>query len=184
MKAKLSALTIAFFMVSTIFVSFAQTVDTVDIVESAETADTTTVTAEEPLTCEEITKNIDDKILKYKIDEPAHTVTYQMLYLKVDAATKKAKLLGYDTKKLELNLIELDLLIKDFEDNFNNFITKYELIKRYACDIKNDALHAQSFINTKRALGDVKNTSYDIYELYQNEIRQNILGLEMLENGK
>jgi len=181
MKTKLSALTIAFFMVSTIFVSFAQTVDTVNIVE---TSDTTKITTKESLTCEEITKNIDDKILKYKIDEPSHTVTYQMLYLKVDAAKKRAKLLGYDTKKLELNLIELDLLIKDFEDNFNTFITKYELIKRYACDVKNDALYAQSFINTKRALGDVKNTSYDIYELYQNEIRQNILGLEMLEDGK
>jgi len=180
MKAKLTAFTIAFLVVSSLFIAFAQTVDTTKIIPLEKPEEVLV----EVITCKEITQKIDSKILQYKTDEPSHSVTFQMLYLKVNATTKKAAVLGYDVSKLELNLIELEGLISDFDKNFKDFIDKYEVIKKYACDVKDDENYAKSYIDTKRALGTVKNTAYDIYELYQDEIRENILGLEMVENGK
>ena len=172
MKAKLSALIATFVITSSLFVVFAQTDDTSNeiLIESS--------------SCEEITKKIDDKIMQYKTDEPTHTATYQMLYLKVEATSKKAEVLGYDVTKLKQNLVDLDKLIKEFETNFDDFITKFEIIKKYACDENKSATYAQSFLGTKEALDKVKDTASDIFELYQDEIRQNILGLEMAENGQ
>ncbi len=184
MKAKIPALILTFFAISSLFVVFGQTVDTTNVVSTVGTTDTSSEVATETFSCEEITAEIDSRITQYKTDEPAHTAAYQMLYLKVDATAKKAKVLGYDTTKLEKNLVELDKLIKEFGTNFNSFVVKFEATKKYACNVSNDALYAKSFIETVGALGKVRATTSEIYNLYQDEIRENILGLEMLLNGQ
>lgn len=181
MKAKIPALALTFLAISSLFVVFGQTADTTDAVDAADT--TTEVITEAP-PCEVITGEIDNRITQYKTDEPSHTVAYQMLYLKVEATVKKAKILGYDTAKLEKNLVELDKLIKEFGTNFNNFVTKFETTKKYVCNVKDDALYAKSFIETAGALGKVRATTSEINNLYQDEIRENILGLEMVTDGQ
>jgi len=184
MKAKIPALALTLLAFSSLFVVFGQTADTTDAVNTVDAVDTTTEVSTEALSCEDITGEIDSRITQYKTDEPSHTVAYQMLYLKVEATAKKAKILGYDTIKLEKNLVELDKLIKEFGTNFNNFVTKFEATKKYACNVSNDALYAKSFIETAGALGKVRATTSEINNLYQDEIRENVLGLEMVTDGQ
>jgi hypothetical protein len=193
MKAKLTALIATFLISTSLFVVIAQTptttgtydtADTTDTVNTTNDADTTNEANVEVSSCEEITTAINNKINQYETDEATHVAMYQVLYLKIDAVSKKAKVLGYDTQKLEQNLAELEILMEDFEKYFDVFISKFQTTQKYVCDVTNDVQYAQSYIDTKRALRDVKDTAADINSLYQDQIRQNILGLEMVTDGQ
>jgi len=171
MKAKISALILGIILLLPLTLAFAQTDGTGD-----------SLPLESP-PCDEILKNIDLKVKNYEILQPLHLETYQMLYVKTDTAAKQAKVLGYDTDEIEADLVELDILIGKFQTNFDTFIKNLKDTKKYACSEAADAMYAQSYIKTQKSLGEVKKITEEISQLYEDEIRQNLLGLSMIEKG-
>jgi len=64
---------------------------------------------------EVVQEKIEEKIQNYQATKPGHTLTYQILYLKVAAFAKKAEVLGHDADKIYKDLDELEKLIENFE---------------------------------------------------------------------
>lgn len=166
MKAKLTALVLGLLILFPFTIAVAQTDDTTDTQPL------------ENITCEQVLTKIDQKITSYKTKQPVHLATYEMLYLKVNTAVKQAKVLGYDTEEIEADLVELDILTAQFDNRFEDFITALESTKRYACNENAEAQYAQTFLNAMEGLEAVKDVADEIFDLYEDEIRENLLGLQ------
>jgi hypothetical protein len=168
MKAKLTALLLGILFLFPLTFALAQTDDTTD-----------SIPLESP-PCQEILDKIDTKIMNYELNQAIHMETYQMLYVKVNAAVKRAEVMGYDTEEIEADLVELDILTTRFQDSFETFITNIEQTRDYTCTESNDIRYAQSFISTQKSLGEVKSVVEEISLLYEDEIREHLLGLSMV----
>jgi len=165
MKAKFIALILGLMMLPTFLVVSAQTEEQSEV---------------EVKSCEIVQEKIQEKIQEYQSDKPEHTLTYQILYLKIAAFAKKADVLGYEADKLYKNLNELEKLIEVFETNYENFIDSLTKTEKNACG--KEEVYAKDFVKAKKALGEVRKSAIDITSLYQEEIRQNILALEGTTN--
>lgn len=130
--------------------------------------------------CEEAQETITNKILTFQAAKPEHTFTYQSLYLKTAAIAQKANILGYGTEDLYADLDELDRLIEDFDRNYTDFIEALTTAGDTACD--EEEVYARNFVLAKEALGEVRQSTRNIADLYQEEIRPDILALEKIDN--
>ncbi len=165
MKAKFIALILGLMMLPTFLVVSAQTE------EKPET---------EAASCVVVQEKIQEKIQTYQANKPEHALTYQILYLKLAAFAKKAEVLGYEVDEIYKNLDELEDFIEVFEENYEDFIDALEKADKSACG--KEEIYAKDFVGAKEALGDVRKSAMDITQLYQEDIRQNILSLEDVEN--
>lgn len=171
MKAKLTALFLGILFLFPITFAFAQSEETTDAAP-----------LESP-PCEEILENIDQKIMNYELLQTSHMETYQMLYIKTYMAAKKSEILGYETEEVDADLVELDILITKFQKSFDTFVKNIKLTRDYACSEAADIRYAQSFINTQKSLSEVRSVVEEISLLYEDEIREHLLGLTMVEKG-
>jgi len=165
MKAKFIALILGLMVLPTFLIVSAQTEEEVGT---------------EIDSCEIVQEKIQEKIQSYQTNKPEHTLNYQILYLKIAAFANKAEVLGYEADELYKDLDKLEKLIEIFETNYEDFIDALTKTGKSACG--KEEIYARDFVKAKEALGDIRKSTIDITSLYQNNIRQDILALEVVKN--
>ncbi len=162
MRPRIAALILVLLLASFGLVAFAQ--------ENTEDVD-------DALDCDALEELVDKKVAGYLARETEHTLTYQILWLKVAALARKADVYGLDTADLYDDLDELDELTDEFTKNFATFTKSLNNTKKYICST-NETKYANSLKQTKEDLGDLRKTTKDIAQLYNEDIRKDILDLK------
>lgn len=170
MKTKVTALTL---LLLTVFLGSALVV-----FAQEDTTQPKITPQDKPVTsCSDTLLSFDKKAEKFLLSEPTYTYKYQVLWLKTAEIARKADVMGYDTTAIYDNLDELDKLTKEYSNNFDDFITKLATARKYLCP-SNEKLYVSSIQKAENSLSKVRESTQNISDLYQNEIRPNLLSLD------
>jgi hypothetical protein len=173
MKAKNTALILTFLMafLGSLFIVFAQ----------EDTSPSNKLNQDEDVSCQDMQIAFDKKVDKFLMAEPTYTYKYQVLWLKTAEIARKADVMDYDTKAVYSNLDDLDKLTAEYTANFDDFIKKMATARTYLCST-NEKLYVNAIQNAKDSLAKVRESTQQISDLYQDEMRGNLLSLQQTKD--
>ncbi len=109
--------------------------------------------------CAAVTAAIDARLKRYTEQKEAHIAVHQRIHDRLQALIERLAAKGYDVTVVKADLVKLDELIKQANDDYQVFIIKLEMTKRYNCgtaegDFKAKLAEAKAALAVFRA--DVK----------------------------
>lgn len=129
------------------------------------------------VSCVLIANKYDEKLSKFIDSHNTHIEIYTKLSDRLESLVNKWEDWGYDVDQIRDDMNELDILIEEYKEDYEDLEDKIELAKERCT--QDD--YAAKLSEAKEALKEVRRDVVDIRVFYQTELRPHIVALKQQE---
>lgn len=126
--------------------------------------------------CENVYKRIDARLKNYEARKDNHIPVYQKMLTRLQQLSTTLASKGYDTTKLNADLVTLDTMLKTAAANYQAFIDELTALKSLDCETAR-ASFLTNLSESKTKLQQFRTSAAAIHEFFKNTIKVDLKAL-------